>query len=883
MRAVLGAGLVVGGLLAVWVGVGATESWLYYRAIEREPYRTSHVRIAVKDVVSRLLEPYYDHALEADAGLPEYRLELSPRRLEQWHEILRRVYARGHATAEDQVWLPAEFSHRDRQLEIDLRGRGTLFTHYKERKPSFRLKFRRDQFFRGTRYTNLIIPYDQARIVGDTTLNALARHYGLLTYPTRFVTVRLNGDLLGVYQEVEHWREELAVKQFRSEGFFMSSLGDPKGGAGDLEHAGFAEAQRAFARCVVGLADEATLGQDGVSLAVEVAAWLGEGVGSLEPCSEPEIDDLLERYVDVDAMTAYMAMTTLFGASHAWGEDNLILFYDPPRGRFEPVPWDMGTLRFPATLDDPWTQLEPVKGIGRAFLRRPAVRLERNRLLWDMLERKQEWARREALRLYADIRPALDHDIEHSRRYTQRFVDYFLGAAKHNSALWREHLARQELTVELAPDGLRLVNGGSTTLRLDALRLLTASGDEVSVWPEPESGDALDAAVTVPGRFLETPGTLRVAWPTRGDAPSEGAALGVEGAVTAVHVEGRSLVTGASISADAVRWLVVDSLGSASAATDGAGSPAATGDPDEALRLPMDAPPSWARVERDRELTTWSVDGTVRLERDLVLPLGVRLRLEPGSRLLLGAGVDLFVRGDLLAEGTAERPIEIAPLDDDPAAAFGTFAVVGRTRHPVTAVLAHVTIRGGSEGGLDAAHYSGMFSVYDGSLWMRASRILDVRGEDGLNVKFGFADIRDSLFESAASDAVDLDFCHGVLLGNTIRDSHGDGLDFSGSLVLARDNRFEGVLDKGLSVGERTTILLDDNEIIAGRAGLAVKDRSLAELRPGPMRDLEIGLAVYQKKQVFGSGVVGVTDLEALEGAAAPLLTDPGAVVEPID
>ena len=72
-------------------------------------------------------------------------------------------------------------------------------------------------------------------------------------------------------------------------------------------------------------------------------------------------------------------------------------------------------------------------------------------------------------------------------------------------------------------------------------------------------------------------------------------------------------------------------------------------------------------------------------------------------------------------------------------------------------------------------------------------------------------------------------------------------------------------------------------DIGGSRAGLAVKDRSLAELRPGRMDDLEIGLAVYQKKQVFGSGIVGVTDIEVLDGATAPLLTDPGAVVEPID
>lgn len=736
-------------LMGAWVGTATLKTWLYFESIGRQPYRSSALRVAVKQIWATLLDPYYDARLEGDGILPSYSLRLSDGRLAEWRQMVRRVYARGYSTPEDQVYLPGRLSFQGREWEIDLRGRGTLYTHYKVEKPSFRVRFPGSDYLRGNRMINLVIPYDQARVNIDTSISSLARHYGLLTYPTRFVTVELNGEMLGVYQEIEHFREELAVKQYRSEGFFMSGLGELKGGTALEENPRLARAARAIAACAKGEehAPAGDTAQEGADLIA--AAHAGLGIQDAGECDEARLRELAGTYLDLDKMAAYAAITSAMNSAHAWGEDNLILFFDPPRGRFEPVPWDMGSLWLSAGANDPPEKLESMKGLGAQLMKLPEFRQKRDAYLRDIVERKEDFMVREARRRYEEIRPALDYDTEHSRGYAQRMATYFEQGIPRNFELWRQALAKTEPVAE--------------------------ASQPVAVLPSPPS-------------------------------PPE-------------------VLTG-------------------------------------------------ARVEQDAGGTTWVLSGRIRLDDTLVLPEGIHLRFEPGLRLELGPAVSFIARGDLVSIGTAEKPVEIVGYD--PEKPFHNFLIMGRSNRKARVIFDETRFSNGSEGEWESAYMTGMVSIYDGHLKMRRTRITEVRGEDGLNVKFGMVDVRDSLIEGTASDAVDLDFCTGLLENNVVRSTTGDGLDFSGSLLVARSNRMEKIGDKGLSIGENTAVLAIGNTVENPTTGLAVKDRSWAEVRGGWVKDAQIGMSIYQKKPVFGSGVAGLEGREEI-GVKTRFLLDPNA------
>ena len=57
-------------------------------------------------------------------------------------------------------------------------------------------------------------------------------------------------------------------------------------------------------------------------------------------------------------------------------------------------------------------------------------------------------------------------------------------------------------------------------------------------------------------------------------------------------------------------------------------------------------------------------------------------------------------------------------------------------------------------------------------------------------------------------------------------DTNGDGIDFSGSVILLKENRFENFKDKGVSVGEKTKLLLSKNNFLNNRSAVTVKDES---------------------------------------------------------
>lgn len=55
--------------------------------------------------------------------------------------------------------------------------------------------------------------------------------------------------------------------------------------------------------------------------------------------------------------------------------------------------------------------------------------------------------------------------------------------------------------------------------------------------------------------------------------------------------------------------------------------------------------------------TAWSEGTDVLVTSDLILPVGGRLRVGPGARVLLESGVNVFIRGTLDVEGTRKAPV----------------------------------------------------------------------------------------------------------------------------------------------------------------------------------------------------------------------------------
>jgi hypothetical protein len=174
----------------------------------------------------------------------------------------------------------------------------------------------------------------------------------------------------------------------------------------------------------------------------------------------------------------------------------------------------------------------------------------------------------------------------------------------------------------------------------------------------------------------------------------------------------------------------------------------------------------------------------------------------------------------------------------------------------LTCTLRGLRISGGSEARINGLYHSGMLSIHHADLVMADCEVSGSFAEDAFNLKQGQATIRDCLFEDGFADLVDLDFVQGEVTGCTFRngrdDSNGDGLDVSGAQVLVRDCRFIKLLDKGISVGEASQVLVLDSRFEDNRLGMAVKDLSVAHVSGNLFKGNATVFGVYRKKPIHG-------------------------------
>lgn len=248
--------------------------------------------------------------------------------------------------------------------------------------------------------------------------------------------------------------------------------------------------------------------------------------------------------------------------------------------------------------------------------------------------------------------------------------------------------------------------------------------------------------------------------------------------------------------------------------------------------------------------------GRYVIGEDLTVPYGHAVVMEEGARLELAGGVSVMVQGPLLVRGTRRNPVFIRPAGGEP---FGVFAVVGDGSFDV--VLNGLQMSGGREARLNGVYFSGMLAVHGARrASMRDCMVSESHGEDLVNIKGGAVSLVGCVFEDAYADVVDLDRCTGTITDCVFRsgraDSNGDGLDVSGARVLVQGCSFERMMDKGISVGEASQLLVVRSRFVSNRLALASKDLSVAYVSGNVFTGNEIVFGAYRKKPIYGGARV---------------------------
>jgi len=271
---------------------------------------------------------------------------------------------------------------------------------------------------------------------------------------------------------------------------------------------------------------------------------------------------------------------------------------------------------------------------------------------------------------------------------------------------------------------------------------------------------------------------------------------------------------------------------------------------------------------------------TYEITNDVVIPHGVEVVVEPGVRLMMGPGVSLVSYSPFDLKGTQQAPIEIRNLVDGEN--FGSFAIIGEIGKEASVVVENVFVSNGGGTKINGARITGMFSIYRiPEVVLRDSTFANSASDDGLNIKYANVNLEGNTFLNNSADGWDGDFVTGSAVGNLFAGNGNDALDFSGSDIRITHNHVDVSGDKCVSVGEKSTVVLEYNILAGCEIGVQVKDGSDLNMRRNIVIDpVQFALDAYVKKNFFGEPSATYFDNVFIADVPVAGLIDPDMLVD---
>ena len=119
--------------------------------------------------------------------------------------------------------------------------------------------------------------------------------------------------------------------------------------------------------------------------------------------------------------------------------------------------------------------------------------------------------------------------------------------------------------------------------------------------------------------------------------------------------------------------------------------------------------------------------------------------------------------------------------------------------------------------------------------------------DDLFHATYSELHIRDSVFQDAFSDGIDLDICRASLERVVVDRTVNDTLDLMTSDVTVLSSRLRHGNDKGISAGEHSTVAVFNSELAQNKTGVQAKDGSTVLIYNSVLADNHTQLSAYHK------------------------------------
>ena len=287
------------------------------------------------------------------------------------------------------------------------------------------------------------------------------------------------------------------------------------------------------------------------------------------------------------------------------------------------------------------------------------------------------------------------------------------------------------------------------------------------------------------------------------------------------------------------------------------------------------------------------------MNSDVLVKEGSVLIIEPGVEIKISEGANLIVNGAIIAKGDLENEIVFGGLEDQE-----PWGAINLLNTSDTSIFNFVTIRHASKGVIPTRDkgalslfkanaklsHLNITEVYDNPIFAQYSWISmdnsilqsEVTG-DLINVKYGSAFISKTKFvgnRKPDTDGIDYDQIYdGEIINCEFYDFLGfnsDGIDIGeGCKHIEIDSVIiYNIADKGISVGQKSSVDIKNALIFNTGIGVAVKDSSWAVIANSTFYNNRKGVASYEKNPGIGGGNVVVNYCIISNAVNTPFFVD---------
>ena len=243
------------------------------------------------------------------------------------------------------------------------------------------------------------------------------------------------------------------------------------------------------------------------------------------------------------------------------------------------------------------------------------------------------------------------------------------------------------------------------------------------------------------------------------------------------------------------------------------------------------------------------------LEKNLFIPKDKEIYIYEGSTIDIIDSSFIFSESPIYMLGTTENPINLFSSDSS-----GEGLIFLETTKK--SFLDHVNFSNFSFKSDLGRGITGAITFYESPVEIRYCSFINNNTEDALNIIRSKFFIENTTFSKNKFDAFDADFSSGIINNSYFYNSGNDALDFSGSNVELKNIFIENVLDKAISIGEKSNVSGSNIKILKSKMGLVSKDMSVFFADSIGIDSAQIAIAVFQKKPEFGPAKINAIHVQ---------------------